>query len=248
MNAASPTIAVVVLPVRGGARLAEAVAAAAWSDLRAVVALDGRRSPELLPRDVVTLDSPREIPRLAAQWVLLLTEIERVSADGVRAIRAAVGSAAPGDVFVLPPRTVLLDMEVGEAGGLARLAGHDVPLVLRDGLGLELSRAGGRVRPVDAALVRLRGTTLDEAVELAGAEGDLLAALAEQGGLRGAGILWHPLVAATRVLLGPERGARLGLGRWLVAVIEGYRVVVTYAKLWERRRDRGTPWVAERVG
>ena len=35
------------------------------------------------------------------------------------------------------------------------------------------------------------------------------------------------------------RAARpIGVARWVLVVLEGYRVVVAYAKRWERRRDR----------
>jgi hypothetical protein len=44
--------------------------------------------------------------------------------------------------------------------------------------------------------------------------------------------------AALRAMTARAARPPLGLGRWIVAVFEGYRVVVAYARLWERRRDR----------
>jgi hypothetical protein len=243
MNADACTLGVVILALRGGARLAEAIEAAAWSDLRAVVALDGQRLPGDLPRDVVVLGTLRDLPRLAVDRVLVLRESERVDGDGVAALRAAVAFAGADDVGVLPIETALLDLTIVAEGGLARLARPDVPIALRAGFAIEFERAGRTRRTIDAPVHHARGETLDQAVELAGIEGDTLASLMEATKVRGAGILWHPFVAASRVLVGHAPHGRLGLGRWLLAAIEGYAVVVAYAKRWERRRDRAAAWV-----
>ena len=56
------------------------------------------------------------------------------------------------------------------------------------------------------------------------------------GGVLIAGGLAVTLIGAAN--FGRARTRMPGLTRWVVAVLEGYRVVVAYAKLWERRRDR----------
>jgi hypothetical protein len=96
------------------------------------------------------------------------------------------------------------------------------------------------VRRLDVALVRDEGATLGDAVEALGADATALAALAARVGrpVRTAAVCWAPLVAAARALLGRTQSGPLGLGRWVLAVLSGYRVVVGYASLWERRRDR----------
>jgi len=243
MTGDARTLGVVILALRGGTRLAEAIEAAAWSDVRAVLALDGEHPPADLPPDVVVLGTLRELPRLAVDRVLVLRESEHVDGDGVAALRAAVALAGADDVGVLPIETALLDLTIVAEGGLARLARPDVPIVLRAGFAIEFERSGRTCRTIDAPVRHARGETLDQAVELAGIEGDLLAALMEATKVRGAGILWHPFVAASRVLAGRAPRGRLGLGCWLIAAIDGYAVVVAYAKRWERRRDRAVAWV-----
>src|SRR5262249_46680592 len=121
---------------------------------------------------------------------------------------------------------------------LVRLGPRRSPLVLRAGLDVELARGGARVRPLDVTLVRSRGATLTDAVELAGAEGAALASLVDARAGWGAGIFWQPIRAGVRALRGRGLGGPLGVGRWVLAVLESYRIVVAYAKLWERRRDR----------
>jgi hypothetical protein len=118
-----------------------------------------------------------------------------------------------------------------------RLAPRRTPLVVRPGLEVELARGAHAIRTLDVTIVRSRGATLTEAVELIGAEATTLASLIDRRVDRGRGILWQPLVAGARAVTARGQG-RLGIGRWVLAVLESYRVVVTYAKLWERRRDR----------
>jgi hypothetical protein len=243
MSGDARTLGVVILALQGGKRLAEAIEAAAWSDVRAVLALDGQRLSTDLPPDLVLLGTLRDLPRLAVDRLLVLRESERVDGDGIAALRAAVALAGADDVGVLPIETALLDLTIVAEGGLARLARPDVAIVLRAGFAIEFERGGRTCRTIDAPVHHTRGETLDQAVELAGIEGDTLAALMEAAKVRGAGILWHPFVAASRVLAGRAPRGQPGLGRWLVAAIEGYAVVVAYAKRWEHRRDRAVAWV-----
>jgi hypothetical protein len=227
-------IAAVVLPARGGPHLARALDALAWADERAVLALDGAALD--LPPGVAIVADPRRLEP-SADWVLVLGEEERLDPGDGDAIRAAVATAPAGHVFALPCVTTALDMRVRLGRAVARLAPRRTPLVVRPGLDVEFARGAHPVRTLDVAIVRSRGATLTDAVERLDAEATTLALLIDRSVGQGRGILWQPLVAGARTLLARGEG-RLGLGRWVLAVLEGYRVVVTYAKLWERRRAR----------
>jgi hypothetical protein len=228
-----PRILALVLPARGGAALADALARLAWADERAVLAIDGARD---LPPGVPTVDDPRRLPATSAEWVLVVGEDERLAPDAAGAIRAAVATAGTADVFALPRSVTALELSLRLRGDVVRLARRRTPLVVRPGLEVEFARDGRR-RALDVPLVRSRGATLTEAVALVDAEATTLAALLDRRIGRGRGIVWQPVVAAARALLA-RANRPLGLGRWVLAVLEGYRVVVTYAKLWERRRAR----------
>ena len=236
---ASPTIGVVVLPARGARRLADALAALDWAEARAVLLLGV--DPALardLPPGIVRVHTLDDIGRLGADWILLLAEEERVTAEGVRAIRAAVAATSDAPTFALSLVTTALDIQMRPRRSIARLAPRGTPVRLAPGLSVEFATAGRRVQSLEAPIERSRGATLNDAVELLGAEADGLAALAEPTVAPGWGVLWQPIVAAARALA--ASGDRLRLGRWIIAVLEGYRVVVVYAKLWERRRARVT--------
>jgi len=236
-----PTIGVVVLPARGGARLDAALAALDWADLRSVLTIGAHPPLERdTPPGIVRVDALDELGRLAVDWIFLLAEEERVTADAVRTMRDAIAVAPDDHVFTLPLITAALDMEVRPRRLVARLAPRATPLRLATGLSVEFASTGRRVQALDAPIMRSRGATLNDAVELLGAEADVLAALAEPTVARWWGILWQPTVAASRALTAGVSGRQLGLGRWVIAVLEGYRVVVVYAKVWERRRARIT--------
>jgi hypothetical protein len=241
MSAAAPTLAAVVLPARGGHRLAEALDAARWADVRAVLEV-GEGGPAIpLPAGAVRVASPR-LADLAADWLVVLGEEERVALEDVPVLRAAIAAAIPGEVLALPIVTTALDMRIRLARPVVRVARRGTPLRVRPGFDLEFPGASRRQRTLDVALVRSRGRTLTDAVELAGADAATFAVLVDsQAAGRGHGILWHPIVAALRTLTARAPAGRLGIGRWILAVLEGYRVVVAYAKLWERRRDRPVP-------
>jgi hypothetical protein len=234
----SPRLAAVVVPARGGPRLAAALDALAWADVRAVLCATEAGGQGSLPGDAVPLPSKGHLRELAADWLLIVGEEERVAPGDAPALRAAMGAARPGEVLALPVVMAALDMRVRLARPLARLARRDTPLRVRPGFDLEFVGDPRLRRTLDVPLVRSRGATLTDAVELAGADAATYALLvdAEADG-RGRGILWHPLAAAARALVA-RAGSRLGVGRWILAVLEGYRVVIAYAKLWERRRDR----------
>jgi hypothetical protein len=240
MTPSSSRIAAVVLPARGGTHLARSLESLAWADERAVVALGSAALD--LPAGIRTIDDPTRMQTTSA-WVLLLTEDERLEPGGGDGLRAALATAAGDEVFALACVVTALDLRVRLGGAVARLAPRGTPLVVRPGLDVEFARGSHPIRPLDVAIVRSRGTTLDDAVELLGAEATTLASLVDRSVGQGRGILWQPLVAATRTLTGRAQG-RLGLGRFVLAVLEGYRVVVAYAKLWERRREQ----VVEAIG
>lgn len=235
---AAPRLAAVVLAARGGARLAEALAALAWADRRVVLGFDGALLAHAgLPGDVLRVTSPARLAEVDADWLLLLGEEERVRAEDVARLRAAAAAAAPGDVLALRVESGALDLRVRLGRAVGRLGPRTAHLRVQPGFDVEL--AGARPPHVlDVALVRSRGATLTDAVALVGADAALFAAIAERRRARGRGILWHPLVAGARTLAARGVGRPLGLGRWVLAVLEGYRVVVAYAKLWERRRNR----------
>jgi hypothetical protein len=237
-----PTIGVVVLPARGGGRLDAALAALEWADVRAVLTLGVHAPLERAAQQpgIVRIHAVDEIGSLAVDWILLLAEEERVTADAVRTMRDAIAGAPDDRVFALPLITAALDMEVRPRRLITRLARRATPLRVANGLSVEFATTGRRIEPLAVPIVRSRGATLNDAVELLGAEADVVAALAEPTVAPRWGILWQPVVAASRALTAGVSGPRLGLGRWLIAVLEGYRVVVVYAKLWERRRARVT--------
>jgi hypothetical protein len=234
MTSSTARIAALVLPARGGVHLARALAALDWANERAVLAVDGAVLD--LPPGVASVDDPSRLPA-ASGWVLVLAEEERLEPAGGDALRTALATAAPDQMLAFPCITTALGMRARLGRAVVRLAPRRTPLVVRPGLDVELARSAHPVRTLDVAIVRSRGATLTEAVEILGAEATTLASLVDQRVGRGRGILWQPLVAGARALTARAEG-RLGVGRWVLAVLESYRVVVTYAKLWERRRDR----------
>jgi hypothetical protein len=235
---AVPRLAAVVLPARGGARLTEALDAVRWADRRAVLAVDDLPGTAALPPDVARIASPARLEDLDAEWILVLGEEERVAPEDVPELRDAIAAALPAQALALSVVTGALDMRVRLGRGVARLARRGARLDMRPGFDMEFRYAERTLRTLDVTIARSRGTTLTDAVELAGADAAMLAAIVDRGPSHGRGILWDPVIAAVRTLVARAVGGRLGTGRWILAVLEGYRVVVAYAKLWERRRDR----------
>jgi hypothetical protein len=231
---AAPTLGVVIVPARGGSDLDAALVAADWADVRAVLAVTPAPPPTV--RDVTTVAEPGDVARLAPAWVLVLFEHERILPDAVDDLRAAIADAPADTVFALPVMTSLLDMDVRLRRPIARLAPRGTTLVLGGGLSLAFA-VRGSTRELDVTIFRARGATLDRAVALMGAEAGALAGLVDRlGGPRG--VIRQSVRAALRAVTARAARPPLGVGRWIVAVFEGYRVVVAYARLWERRRDR----------
>ena len=90
---------------------------------------------------------------------------------------------------------------------------------------------------VDVEIRRSWGDTLTDAVGVLDAEATVLAALVEPVG-RSRRVVGRSGMALARALAARRVDAGPGLGRWILAVLEAYRVIVVYAKLWERRRNR----------
>ena len=234
----APSLAAVVLSARGGARLVAALAALDWVDRRVVLAFDDDLVCTVpLPPDVIQVASATRLDELDADWILLLGEEERIAPEDVPRIRDAIASATPGEVLALRVVTVALDLRVRLGRPVPRLAPRGTSLRIGPGFDI-VFRCAARARPLDVTIARSRGATLTDAVELAGADAAMFAAIVDRGPGRGRGILWHPVVAAARTFGARAVDGRLGVGRWILAVLEGYRVVVAYAKLWERRRKR----------
>jgi hypothetical protein len=225
----------VVVAARGGPALAAALDAAAWADDRVVLDLVGRSDTS---GPVRVLRRVAELRDLGGAWIVLLDEAERLSpADGAR-LEDAVGCA--GDRHVLSVRTITEGLALRVATGRSvRVGPPGVRVVLDSGMRVGLTGTGLRTIETDAVVTRARGAGVGEAVEQLDAEAAVLARLAtSDGGI--VATVWAPLVAGARLLGGRAVDGPLGLGRWILAVLEAYRVVVAQAKRWELRRNCAT--------
>jgi hypothetical protein len=222
-----PVVALVVAH-RGGADLARTLASVEWMAERYVVDPGSVLSPGAWPPKTARWTAPG-----SGGWVLLLAEGEVVS-DG---FAAALETIDRSDA-----EAYRLAVECRAFAGVIRLRSRPVrlrrraPYEIRVALGGELAFAGAARSPVLAAAVtrhlpRLPG----DAIDALNAEASVLAALAAAGGVRprAARLLASGMTGAARVLFGAGRG-RLGWGRWIAAVLTGYRALLAEAKLWER--------------
>jgi hypothetical protein len=216
-----------VLVHRGGAALERTLASVAWAQRRYF----------LDPAGVLAAaDWPAGVERWpgsgAAGWVLLLSEgetagkelravLESAPDDGTTARRLVIECHAFGGVIRGRPPVRLCR---GQCTVRASLGG-DVEFAVRE-------RAP--VLP-GAALAHVLPPLPAEAVDALNAEARTLAALAAAHGQRPrfVRLLTGGLVGATGLLFGKGTG-RLGWGRWIVAVLAGYRGLLAEAKLWER--------------
>ena len=229
-------IAVVVVVARGRDELPRALERAAWADERIVLDPADRAAGVQLPMHVVRIVDPGALDRaISAPWVVLLGEDEVLDDRGVRAVRAALGHAG-GEALALGVTTRTLALQVASAPTVL-VAPRATPVVVQRGAAVGFDGRGLRVRRIDASVVRERGDTLTAALDILDGETATVAALADRGGSTGRGVVWRSAAAMLRVLLARSPAGPLGLGRWVLAVLDGYRVVVTQAKLWERRRD-----------
>jgi hypothetical protein len=225
----------VVVASRGGEPLAAALAAARWADACAVLRT---RADVVLPSDVMVVDGAPGLGQVATDWVVLLGEGERLGDTQAGDLRAALARARGTEVFTVGSVTSALGLTVRLRLHTARVASPTRPVVAFTGRGLEFSRTGTRTVALGIDLVGSRGADLSETVDVAAADGAALAALVESTHGRVRGRLIQPVVAGLRALTGQSPEGRLGLGRWVLAVLEAYRVVVTQAKMWELKRDR----------
>jgi len=227
-------VAVLVLGVRGGARLGRALASVSWAPERIVLDVTGGIDPSTLPPGVRRVDRPLAIDSAArAAWLLLLHEDEVAPPELAAAARAAIASGASA-------HRVGRAVTVGT--GTLALPGAPVRLVRRDAARLHgrrdgsvaLETGGRRAGRLPVRLVVEEAASLEEAVALLDADATAVAALLQALGVRPrlAALALAPLAGAVPVLA--ARGARLGWGRWVAAVLAGYRAFVVQAKLWER--------------
>jgi hypothetical protein len=234
-------LAAVVLAARGGERLAHALAQATWADERLVLDPTGVVERAALPRDVAAVASAAELATApTAEWLVLVRDNEVVDAAALADARATLAAAPPRVVFTVPvlPRTIGLTLAPRRRG--PRVARRGTPLDIAPGTTVGFSTAGARVLPLAVTVVQDRGESLTEALETLGADATVDAAIADQVGVSPlvVPVAWRALGALGGTLAARADGVRLGHGRWVLAVLDAYRVLATSAKLWERRRDR----------
>jgi hypothetical protein len=223
----------VIVATRGGDPLAAALADAGWADARVVLDVVGRVGAA---GDAPVLRRAAELRELDS-WLVLLDESERLGARDALALRAAVDAAGPRDGLWVRIVSDGLALRVA-TGRSVRVAPPGARVVLGRGMRLELGGAALRRVGSEIVVTRARGAAVGDAVAQLDAEAAVLARLAEGDGPTIGGVLWEPLAAALATAWGRSGGGPLGLGRWVLAVLDGYRVVVAQAKRWELRRDR----------
>src|SRR5438552_3050117 len=233
MNAGGD-VGAVVLGLRGGGRLARALGSVAWAAERIVVDAAGRIDAATLPPGVRRVASPLAlVGATRAVWLLLLHEDEVASPDLAAAVRAATASGVAAHRI---GRTVAFGAgPLAPPGGTIRPVRRDAAR-LHGGPGGSFALAGAGVRAprLPARLVVEASDSLEDAVETLDADATALAALLHALGVRPRldRLALAPVVAAVPLLV--ARGGPLGWGRWVAAVLVGYRAFVVQAKLWER--------------
>jgi hypothetical protein len=224
----TPVTALVVAH-RGGAALAATLASLDWATHRYVADPAGVLPPTGWPAGVGRWEAHAQ-----PGWVLLLAEGEVVPATFASAVEAAQREDA---------HAYRVAVECHAFGGVIRLRGRPVrlgrngPHAIRVSLGGEFGFATAGEAPVLAGAVVTRHLPPlpGEAVDALNAEATALAALAAAQGVRPrpGRLVSSALAGGARVLFGTGRG-RLGWGRWIAAVLAGYRGLLAEAKLWER--------------
>jgi len=232
-------VAAVVLGARGGARLARALGTVAWAGERLVIDPAGRIDAATLPPGVRRLESPLELADAAdARWLLLLGEDEVATPDLAAAVVDATTSGAAA--HRIARALELHGVTVRLPGAPIRLARRDAArLHVGAGASLALAAAVAQVGRGASRLVVEEAASLEEAVEALDADAAALAALLHALGVRPrfSALAAAPLAGAAPVLA--ARGGPLGWGRWIAAVLAGYRAFVVQAKLWERCAEGG---------
>jgi hypothetical protein len=222
-------LAALVVVHRGGAALERTLASVDWAARRFLVDPAGALSPAAWPAGVGRWPAPAD-----AGWVLLLSEGERAG-DELRAIL----EAAPDD----GPPARRLTIEHHAFGGSIRARRGSVRLCragcseVRASLGGNLGFAARGAAPLlpGAVIIDPLLPLPAEAVDALNAEARTLAALAAAHGQRPRfmRLLAGGAAGAAGLLFGKGSG-RLGWGRWIAAVLAGYRALLAEAKLWER--------------
>lgn len=242
MTGATPVCAV-VLAQGDAARLARALASVDWAAERIVLDPADRLSDDALPAGVRRATDPAALPALSrSAWLLLLCENETPSPAFATAVAEAVGGAPVA--WAVRRELHGLGLRLALVGAPVRLAPRrGARVTVRIGLDLVLEPAAAMlVQRIGPTLAIEWVPTLAVAVRSLDAESTTFAALLERLGRRPRlrGLLLNPWIAAARVLAA-RAGGRVGFGRWILAVLLGYRVVAAHAKLWERGRDRLLP-------
>jgi hypothetical protein len=232
----SADVTAVVLAAEGGERLARALASVAWACERLVWDPAGRVPPGARAAGATHVSGAVALDGLGrAGWILLLGEDESLDAAAASAVAAAVGGTH---------RAFRLRRTYQAFGRTLRAAERPVRLVRRPdarlevGAGLALAIGDGDDAPaLDGTLLVHGVTDVGDALRALDADAAALAAMLQQAGRRARvrDLLVGPLVASARVLVA-RSDRRLGWGRWIAGVFAGYRVVATYAKLWEVAR------------
>jgi hypothetical protein len=240
MTATLPLLAVVVA-TRGGTRLTEALASVTWAAERAVLDPVGDVAASALPPDVrLATDVAAATGLGEAPWLLLLAEDEIATPE----LRTAAAAAVAGVPTAWCP---VIEIETLGIRFVRRRA--PVRLAPRAGARLTLDRtlelalvASAPVRRLAAAVRAERGVSVSAAVDALAPDSRARAALLAHLGARPgvASIVGAPLLALGRVLR-MHAAAPAGLARWVAAVLAGYRVVLSHARLWEWRTTQPAP-------
>jgi hypothetical protein len=232
-------VSALVLASRGGARLARALASVAWADERLVWDPARRLAPGDVPAGARVEHGE---PAPSGDWVLLLVEDEVVPPALAAAVGAAVGPPDAGTAFGIRRELHALGATLHLRGAPVRLARRDAARpTLGPGLLPRLAGPAGARRTLAPALEVHAAASLAEIVQDLDADGAALAALLDRARRRPrlGHLVGPPLAAAVPVLTGRAAG-RVGWVRWMLAVLVGYRTLLAWAKLWERRW-LGTP-------
>jgi len=237
MRAAVPAVAVVVA-TRGGRELARALEAVAWAAERAVLDPGGIVAPERVPSGVRHLARTLELEGAGSMpSVVLVGEDETLSDALVETLARNLAGGAPA--------TLAIAHQLRGFGAELALPGARVRVAPRAGSRIQLDRAlmlgvTSTERAVRAPAPLLHAVPpMDDVVQALDADSTLLGFIldASKARPRIAAVMVAALMGSGRVLLARARG-RVGLARWVLAVLAAYRALLAYAKLWERRRAR----------
>jgi hypothetical protein len=232
-------VATVVLASRCGARLAASLEGAVGERL---VLDPAGKATSALPGGVRCARTLGELSTgTAAPWLLLLHEGERASRELAGAVED-VTTRPSADAYRVPLEVRAFGTRLHVRGAPVRLARRELARVrVRPGLVVEF--VPGRAPQRLAQHITFEAvSSLTDAVADIDAEASTLAALLLEGGIRPTlrRMMLAPLVAGGRMATS-RAAARLGWGRWVLAVLAGYRTVAAYAKLWELRASEPPP-------